>query len=396
MTPVPWTVELVKAVSSSTWNDYVLPTGGAAPITVTFGSAGADDPRVFFSGGLPTSITVAGNTTDLASGATDIPRITWSDWCPLPNQPADPNTGMRVVMLRALTLVAQTETYVNGTWSGYSGGNGGSNTVNRGYDVFVGGYNSEDRVTTPFVDSSATPAAYIGNLPGNGSIFAVVQALTKNEGVTICQLGESKYMGPAFLNWTLRSVGVMGSATIGKLPIGYCNAAVGGYDSAHTFGLARTLLPAVRPSIVNIPSYNGNENLLGLGYTDFFSQQVQYARTMEFLDFVRSIGAVPILPSPVPFVAADGEQLPFGPLGTPANPGFQAAFTAWKAFTASSGVPIFDIYSILGSNAHTLDPRYGNRAWSDDGNHASDAGHALLVQPYIDLILPILGIAVAR
>jgi len=400
MTATPWTVSKVAAVASSTWSDYVIPTGGATPITLTFGAGGADDSRIYSAAGLPTTIAVAANAADATSGATDIAAITWSDWCPIQSQPADPATGMRVLMLRGLTpATAVTVTGNRGNWPGYSGGNGGNQAANNGYDIFVGGIKTLDRVTVPFADgpaSAGNTAAYLANNPTIGTIFAVVQAITKNEGVTIVQAGESKFFGTTtatqMTNWALRSVGQIGDQAIGVLPVGCACLAVGGYDSAHTFGLARSLLPSLLPSIVNVCSYNGNENDAALGYTDAFSQQVEYGRTMMFRDFIRSLGGVPILVSPLPMVQFGATQADSGLTGTPANPGFQAAFAAWKALAAEPATATFDAYSVLGANYVAMDPHYGIAGISTDGNHPNDAGHGLLVPPYVALVKPLIGL----
>jgi hypothetical protein len=375
----PWQITKVVAMTSNSWNDYITPTGGAAPVILTFGGQAAG--------------TVLPSPGDPAPRGRVIPSVTWSDWVPLRSQPADPATGMRVLMLRALVPGGQTITCCNGTWGGYSGAHGGSTAINRGYDIFTGGLKGIDRVSNPIGQQHESTSSYIGNNPCNGTIFGIIQAKTTHEGYALCQVGESKFFGTSttaqMWNWQLRAVGALGAEYAGRVPIGYCCTAVGGYDSAHAFGLARQILPEVDPAIVDIPSYNGNERLFGLPYTDLHSEQVQMAMTRDFMQYVRGLGGIPILASPMPNCRADA---PPSPRIANNAPGFRAAFTAWKRFAEKHDDPVFDLYASLGADEAGEDCRYREASITKDGNHPDNAGHALLVEPYLALIKPLLGL----
>lgn len=374
----PWQMTKVIAMPSSSWNDYVTPTGGASPVALTFGGGASG--------------TILPNSGELTPSGSAIPAVSWSDWVGLRSQPADPATGMRVLMLRALVPGGQTITSCNGTWGGYSGAHGGSFSVNHGYDIFTGGLKGADRVSNPFAQHDHT-SSYIANNPCNGTIFGIIQAKTRNEGFALCQAGESKFFGTSttaqMWNWQLRSVGLLGAEYAGRVPIGYCCTAVGGYDSAHAFGLARQLLPQVDPGIVDVPSYNGNERHFGMPYTDLASEQVEWEMTRDFLQFVRRLGGTPILASPMPFCRAGA---PLTSRTANYGPGFRAAFAAWKSFAEKHDGPVFDLYASLGANEAGEDCRYREAFMTTDGNHPDDAGHALLVEPYLALIRPMLGL----
>ena len=389
MTKTGWTISKVIACASSSVNDYLIPTGGAAPVTMTFNAGGTDDEKIYNNG--PGKISVAGNSADTSSGVADIAKVTWTDWVPLTSLPADPTTKMRVAMFRALVPGGQNVTFVNGTWRGYAGWNGGSIAINKGYDLFMGGLNNIDHVTAPFTDTNWR-ANYIANNPVNGTIFAILQFKTRNQGYTLVQVGESKFEGTTttsqMWNWLMRSVGTLGSQHVGQVPIGYCDAAVGGYDSAHAFGLSRELLPALKASIVNVCGYNGNDNDMGLGYTDIASQKLQFTRTMAFVDLVRAQGGDPILVSPLPYTQSGAS-----PRNGNTVPPFQTAFSEWKSMAAAGKFTTFDAYAVLGADEKAVSPNYLDHKFSNDGNHPNDAGHEQLVGPYLALIRPMLGLA---
>jgi lysophospholipase L1-like esterase len=136
-------------------------------------------------------------------------------------------------------------------------------------------------------------------------------------------------------------------------------------------------------------SYNGNERLFGLPFTDMRSEQVQLGMTRDFMQFVRGLGGIPILASPMPFCRPDA---PPSPRIANYEPGFRAAFAAWKAFAEKHDGPVFDLYAILGADEAEDDCRYRDASMTKDGNHPDDEGHALLVDPYLALIKPMLGL----
>ena len=124
----PWTVGKIIACSSSRLNDYFNPvdTNGlnrptSAWSELTFQNEGKDSSSVVTWADAPTVITVAGNVADPASGEQSNPAWTFTDWVPCTSLGADPETGMRIAMLRALIPGDQTVTFTNGALEPYYG-----------------------------------------------------------------------------------------------------------------------------------------------------------------------------------------------------------------------------------------------------------------------------------
>ena len=144
----PYTVPLIKAVPSTTWNtgtsSYVNPTGDSSWVTLTSANGGASVDRIVTALGAPTSLTVAANTTDGTSGDMTIPAWSWTDWVNVNSTTPDPETNMRVLMIRHLVSNGPAVTYANGPMVGWTG----VPAINKGYDYATGGYNnSSDYVT---------------------------------------------------------------------------------------------------------------------------------------------------------------------------------------------------------------------------------------------------------
>ena len=103
VTNTPWHVTRIIARPSTTWSDYVNPTGEAAWTQLGFAQGGADVEAIAAGGETPAAIAVAPNRVDPASGETMNPAWTWTDWTALRSLPrADVANGPRVLMLRML------------------------------------------------------------------------------------------------------------------------------------------------------------------------------------------------------------------------------------------------------------------------------------------------------
>ena len=399
ITTTPYTINKIVAVPSTTWSNYLFPTGNAAQVSITTNSAGLDDPQVSYKAGSATSLTVLANATDAMTGITDKPKVSWTDWTPCQSATPDPTTGMRVLMLRCTVPPAQTVTFSNGSFDGYSSGNTspGSTEINNGMEIWIGGLNAIDRSVYPYAGDSASQASltsWNSNRICNGRMMAIVQVLTRNEGICIMQAGESKYTGTStegqFNNFATRAVGNLNRQYLGKVPFGICNVANGGWDSAHTYGFQREILSAISPSIVSMPSWNANENDLALGYTDPASQTIQWARMLSFINAVRAVGAVPLVGSPTPFLAVGAAHPATGGTRIETLPAYAAAWANYQALVAQGTVPTFNLSTILGLGPDRVDPHYVDSLVSTDGLHPNSLGHNKLVQPFLDAISPML------
>jgi len=150
ITPSCYVVPRIVACPSTSWNDYANPTGRGSPIVLTASNAG--DDRIVTAPDAPTRLVVAGNTSDSSSGETTVPAWTWTDWCHVRSATPDPDTNMRVLMIRHTLENNQGTpiTYSNGMFRGWSG----ARAVNRGYDYFCGGLkNGKDRTDFDVVNA---------------------------------------------------------------------------------------------------------------------------------------------------------------------------------------------------------------------------------------------------
>ena len=188
--PTAYAIPRIVVCPSTTWNDYSNPTGDHKPTTLTTVFGGADDSRLVTAPDAPYRLRVGPNLTDPSSGETTVPAWSWTDWCPVTNASPDPQTGMRVLMIRH-TLDRNDGglvTFANGTLRGWTG----DPSVHGGYDYFCGGVkNGTDR--TGF--EHANPAVLPANMIVNGSFVAAVQFLTPIAGIVGVTTGDSHHQG---------------------------------------------------------------------------------------------------------------------------------------------------------------------------------------------------------
>ena len=121
--PDPYAITKVIAAASSTLGDYANPSDDARWAPLTFANAGAASDVVVNASGAPTSTAVQGNERDPATGRTDLPRWTWTDWTPLRSlRRTDIPDAPRALMLRVLLPANCTHTRPNGGFLEYTAG----------------------------------------------------------------------------------------------------------------------------------------------------------------------------------------------------------------------------------------------------------------------------------
>ena len=190
VTTTPWTITKVIGRASTSFGDYVNPTGEGRWTPFTFAMQGRDDDRVVTRADAPTTITVAANNEDPATGEASNPAWSWTDWVPLKGDVPDPRTGMRVLMLRALVPPEQTICVANGQLRALSG----NYALNKGFDYFIGGLKrNRDRVTSQTGPDSAD--AWRHNGLANGSLFPLIQFATAVPGIVAIGTGDSHHQG---------------------------------------------------------------------------------------------------------------------------------------------------------------------------------------------------------
>jgi hypothetical protein len=298
VTATPWTITKVIGRASSSFNDYVDPTGDGRWTPFTFAMQGRDDDRIVTRPDAPTVITVAANREDPATGETANPAWTWTDWVPLASGAPDPTTGMRVLMLRALLPSSQTISVAHGELRKLAG----DHDLNKGFDYFIGGLKLNiDRVTTPGIAERFE--TWRANTLVNGSVFPMVQFLTAVPGLVGMTTGDSHHQGTStteqFTGFLYRCMTRLGRAHFEKLPVGVVNCAVGGLASDRFFPRFEALLSSVRPSFAVLPGWSFND-LKAAPQADDSAADRFMARTLHAIEACHDCGVHPILLTPFP------------------------------------------------------------------------------------------------
>ena len=364
VTPAPWTIAAAIGCASGSFNDYVNPTGAGRWTRFTFAMQGRDDDRIAARPDAPTGIIVAPNDADEATGETGNPAWTWTDWVPLPSEDADPLTGMRVLMLRALVPAGQTVCVANGQLRGLTG----NPALNHGCDYFVGGLkHGIDRVTAPSARESAD--AWRHNGLANGCLFPLVQFLTRRAGIVGIGTGDSHQQGTStteqFTGFLYRSTVALARRHVGQVPFGMVNCAAGGLTSAQFFQRLDALLAPVRPSFAVLPGWTYNDRN-GAAHADAEAMRPFFGRLLRAIETCTVHGVQPILLTPFP---RDRNGM------TPAQ------LAPWQGLRHAiltlegAGLPVIDAALLLGSEVNgMLDGTYLSNL-TLDGSHPADSGH---------------------
>ncbi len=381
ITRFPCTIPSVRVVASATMNDMCNPTGGAAPVQLTFANAGRDVDRIVTAAAAPTTVVVGPNVTDASSGEAAIPAWTWTDWVPCSSVSADPETGMRVLMIRH--TVDRNEgnpvTFTNGRFLGWSG----VAAIHRGYDLFYGGINNGTDHT--LFGPVPRDLAFV-NAVTNGPMAGCVQFLTAHTGVVGMTTGDSHHIGTgttaSLYNYLSQAILALGRRHVGRIPFGLANCSQGGADSQRFFPCLQTLLPSVRPGFVVLPGWTYNE-MNGAEHADATACRRFLARLLMVADTVRASGAVPIFLTPFP---RDAEAM---------RPDRLAAWQMLRRTILdlrTQGDIVVDAGAVLGNHAGCeLDGTYV-AALTTDGIHPNDAGHAAVAALLVPVIEDLAGI----
>jgi hypothetical protein len=361
--PNPYSITKVIASASPTLGDYANPSGDAVWTPLTFANAGAASDVVVSASGAPTSITVPGNRQDPATGRTDLPCWTWTDWTPLRSVlRTDRPDAPRAVMIRVLLPANCTHTRPNGGFLEYHR----RPEMNRGFD-YVAGHVPADVVTTP--QPIFAPAACIGQ---SNPPASCVQFLTVNEGIVGMTTGDSHHQGTStttqFWNYLLQATVELGARHVGRVPFGYWSTARGGADSGWFFSSLSQVLPVAMPSFVVLPGWTYNE-MSGSVHADQTATDLFFARLMMAAESCNRIGAVPVFLTPFPRDPGGMTPVQVGP---------------WRKLRDSimtlceAGAVVLDATDLFGHRSEgILDGTYLPE-YSDDHAHPNNAAHAAL------------------
>ena len=367
MTPRPWTVRRAIGCASAGFGDYVNPAGNGSWTPFTFAMQGRDDDRIVTAPDAPTAITVAGNAPDPATGETENPAWTFTDWVPLTSIDPDPATGMRVLMLRALIDAGQTICVANGQLRGLTG----NAAVNSGIDYFTGGIKlGYDRVTDPSGQEIADTWRH--NSLANGTPFPLVQFLTRRPGIVGITTGDSHQQGTStteqFTGFLFRCTAQLIRRQLGRIPFGMVNYAAGGLTSAQFFQRIETLLDATRPSFAVLPGWTYNDRS-GATYADADALRAFLPRLLSAVESCTARGVQPVLLTPFPRDRNGMTEVQLGPWH-----GMRHAIMSMQ----ESGVRVIDATAALGQETDGMFDGTYLPAMTHDGAHPNDAGHTAI------------------
>jgi hypothetical protein len=374
--PEHYSITQVIASASSTLGDFANPTGDAFWIPLTFAQTGAASDDIVSASDAPTLITVRGNSPDPATGRTDRPHWTWTDWAPLRSiRRTDVPDAPRAVMIRVLLPAGCTHTRPNGGFLEYHR----HSEMNRGFD-YVAGHVPADVVTAP--QTVFAPAACLGQFNPPASC---VQFLTVNEGVVGMTTGDSHHQGTntttQFWNYLLQATVELGARHVGRMPFGYWSTARGGADSGLFFPSLAQVLPVARPSFVVLPGWTYNEMNRAV-HADQTAIDRFFARLIMTAESCIDEGAIPIFLTPFPRDPGGMTPVQLGP---------------WRRLRASilalgeAGAVVLDAATMFGrrSDGH-LDGTYLPQ-YSDDHMHPNNAAHAALARDLVAIIEGLCG-----
>ena len=350
---------------SSTFNDYVAPTGDANWTPFTMRNGGRDTDGIVAGFDSPVEIQVRGlDDTSLhrESGV----RWTWTDWSPMRSLPADPATGMRVLMLRALVPAMQTVTFSNGQLRGFTG----NRAINRGHDLMIGGLKFNiDAVSRTDGDPSVSTQTWIDNQLGPGTLFPMVQFLTNRPGISGIVAGDSHAQGSAtteqFSSFLYGATTSLGLEYLNQVPFSMANCAVGGLPSAQFFARWQTLIEAVRPSYAVLQGWTYND-ANGDIRADRAAMDIFLARLLGAAETATANGILPLILTPFP---RDGHSM------TPVQLGPWRQLRETLLALRGAGAVVIDATSILGNQENGIFDGTYRPGLSADQMHPNDEGH---------------------
>jgi hypothetical protein len=367
ITESEYIIPKIAVCASAGWNDYVNPIGDVSPTILTTINGGRDSNRIVTASRANSRLVVAPNTIDRSSDEGSVPAWTWTDWCSLRSAAPDPDTNMRVVMIRHTVENngGAPVTFCNGSLHGWVG----NPSINNGFDYFCGGVkNGSDR--TGFEE--ARPSVIPHNALVNGSFIGAVQFLTRHPAIVGMTTGDSHHQGTStsgsFNSYIAQASVSLGRDNIGRIPFGWANCAMGGAVSQQFFPYLQSIIDFVNPSYVVLPGWTANDSE-HCGGDDLAATNIFYSRLLQAADVVRMNGSVPIWLTPFP-----------------RNSDFMTAerVVLWRELRdrildlRNAGEIVLDATDALGSVQHDRHDGTYLPGLSSDGIHPNDDGHRVV------------------
>jgi lysophospholipase L1-like esterase len=327
---------------------------------------GQDSDQIVSSPNAPTEIVVAGVGAQEAPGNV---AWTWSDWTPLASIDSEDSSASRVLMLRALIPPGQTVCFAKGLLRSFTR----NPILTNNFDFFVGGIKfNHDRVSNPETTVSDTEKLWRDNHLVPGSVFPIVQFLTKRAGIVGIATGDSHHQGTSttdeFAGFLYRGTTMLGAKHRGRYPHGMVNCGVGGMTSRQFFSRLDALLPAVRPSYAVLPGWTFND-CSGKINADRRAMELFLARLVRAVEACLRNNVLPILLTPFPRDPGNMTETQLEPWHWLRREIFDVA---------GADCIVIDASTALGRQQNgVLDGTYLPDL-SSDGIHPNDAGHSLI------------------
>lgn len=359
-TSQPWHLTRIIGASGPEFGDFVHP--GGHPDWVQFYPAKSSSVSV--SPERDGSIAVAG-LPPLGGAYTGALQWTWTDWSPIVSAPAKKPSMLRPLFLRALIPSNQTVCYAVGQLRGLLG----NSTVNQGFEVFVGGIKFDIDLTGDDKDGGPT-VTWIDNQLVAGSMFPMVQVLTRHRGIVGLVAGDSHQQGTStleqFTGFSYRALVSAAMRYASDVPVGMVNTAVGGLTTLQMFGRFYELLDEVAPSYAVLPGWTYNDDGPE-GRADRVAVQMFLAHLLRAVGACESRGVLPVICTPFP---RDAERM--GP----------AQLGPWRwirerilEIGADDRVLVLDATSVLGHREAGKFSGTYSPTMSTDQAHPDNAGH---------------------
>jgi hypothetical protein len=284
---------------------------------------------------------------------------------------------MRVLMLRALIPSGQTITYANGQLRKFTG----NPALNRGYDMLIGGMKFNiDAVADPDRGQSVPTQTWIDNQLAPGTLFPMVQFLTRKPGISGVAVGDSHAQGTStteqFSSFIHGATGLLSQTYRNDIPFSMTNCAVGGLGSEAFFARFEALIQAVRPSYTVLPGWTFNDRI-GEVKADQQAADIFLARLLNTVEICEVNGILPIVLTPFPRDAAQMIDVRLGPWR-----GLREKLLALRG----SGLAVIDATAILGRREHGMFDGTYLPSMSVDQAHPHDQGHAAIARAVLDVV----------
>lgn len=370
----PWTLNKVMGIASSGYNDFVNPIGNSSWVNFSSSTNSNHLNNVIECNNKSEKIIVKENPEIYSIHNDGNVFWTWTNWASISSLDPDPVTGMYVLMLRALVPSNQEICYAVGQMRSLIN----NIDINGGFEYFVGGLKFDiDRVNTQ--ETKESTASWLDNQLAVGSIFPIVQFLTKDPGITGMVVGDSHQQGTStteqLTNFLYRTM-TKYNKNKERLPFGIVNSAQGGLTSQIFFERMHHLLDSISPSFVVLPGWTYNDVHNGI-HADEITVQAFFAQLLLAAEECNIRQILPIFTTPFPRNSTSMGEIQMKPWLWLHNQILSLQ---------ESGEIVIDSTEIFGKKDGNLFDGTYKIEFSTDLSHPNDSGHEEISKKLFSII----------